>query len=149
MQRTFDRYWKGYARWVMNWTNLVLHPAAHVYRLLESAGKMPAIAQAVANRFDDPRAFFPWFMDPSEAENFLEKEALAAVNRMDRRDLRHALGQFATGVTVVTTRAPDGRKAGVTVNSFASVSLNPPLVLWSLAREALCLTISSALRISE
>jgi flavin reductase (DIM6/NTAB) family NADH-FMN oxidoreductase RutF len=52
------------------------------------------------------------------------------------RDYRQALGQFATGVTVVTTRTRDGRNLGVTVNSFASVSLDPPLILWSLSREA-------------
>src|SRR5437016_5794279 len=51
----------------------------------------------------------------------------------DDRDYRRALGQFATGVTVVTARMPDGRKLGVTVNSFASVSLEPPLILWSLS----------------
>ena len=56
--------------------------------------------------------------------------------RFDRRDYRQALGQFATGVTVVTTHTPDGRNVGVTVNSFASVSLDPPLILWSLSREA-------------
>ncbi|MFS4437102.1 flavin reductase family protein [Paracoccaceae bacterium GXU_MW_L88] len=49
------------------------------------------------------------------------------------RDLRDALGQFATGVTVVTTQTPDG-PLGMTVNSFAAVSLEPPLVLWSPAR---------------
>lgn len=48
--------------------------------------------------------------------------------------LRAALGRFATGVTIVTTRAPDGAPVGLTVNSFNSVSLQPPLVLWSLAR---------------
>ncbi len=42
---------------------------------------------------------------------------------------RHALGQFATGVTVVTTMTPDG-PVGFTANSFASVSLDPPLVMW-------------------
>src|SRR5206468_10572885 len=41
----------------------------------------------------------------------------------------------ATGVTVVTARASDGRKVGVTVNSFSSVSLDPPLILWSLSRQ--------------
>jgi flavin reductase (DIM6/NTAB) family NADH-FMN oxidoreductase RutF len=51
-------------------------------------------------------------------------------------DYRRALGQFATGVTVVTTRGPDGVLAGLTVNSFNSVSLAPPLVLWSLANRA-------------
>jgi flavin reductase (DIM6/NTAB) family NADH-FMN oxidoreductase RutF len=50
----------------------------------------------------------------------------------DTREFRHALGCFATGVTIVTAQAPDGRRAGLTCNSFAAVSLNPPLVLWSL-----------------
>jgi flavin reductase (DIM6/NTAB) family NADH-FMN oxidoreductase RutF len=51
-------------------------------------------------------------------------------------DYRRALGQFATGVTVITTRATDGMPVGVTANSFNSVSLEPPLVLWSLSRSA-------------
>ena len=46
------------------------------------------------------------------------------------RELRDALGRFATGVTVVTTEGPHG-PLGITANSFASVSLDPPLVLWS------------------
>lgn len=50
------------------------------------------------------------------------------------RALRRALGAFATGVTVVTGLTPDGMPIGLTVNSFASVSLDPPLVLWSLRR---------------
>jgi flavin reductase (DIM6/NTAB) family NADH-FMN oxidoreductase RutF len=54
----------------------------------------------------------------------------------DRHDFRKALGQFSTGVTVVTTRGIDGRRVGMTANSFSSVSLDPPLVLWSLARQA-------------
>lgn len=44
-------------------------------------------------------------------------------------DFRRALGQFASGVTVVTTRHADGRPLGLTVSSFCSVSLEPPLVL--------------------
>ncbi|MBG0830664.1 flavin reductase family protein [Planomonospora sp. ID67723] len=52
------------------------------------------------------------------------------------RSLRDAFGQFATGVAVVTTATPDGERAGVTVNSFTSVSLDPPLVLWCLSRRA-------------
>ena len=51
---------------------------------------------------------------------------------LDSRSLRDALGEFATGVTVVTARAAGGHPVGVTINSFASVSLEPPLVLWSL-----------------
>lgn len=49
---------------------------------------------------------------------------------------RQALGTFATGVTIVTTRSPDGRDIGLTANSFNSVSLDPPMVLWSLARNS-------------
>jgi len=49
---------------------------------------------------------------------------------------RGALGMFATGVTIVTARAANGRLVGLTANSFNSVSLDPPLVLWSLARSA-------------
>lgn len=49
----------------------------------------------------------------------------------DTRDFRKALGAFATGVTIVTARGRDGEPVGLTVNSFASVSLDPPLVLWS------------------
>lgn len=52
------------------------------------------------------------------------------------RDLRNALGGFATGVTIVTSRGKDGAAAGVTVNSFCSVSLDPPLVLWCLCKTA-------------
>ena len=51
---------------------------------------------------------------------------------LDSRDLRHAFGSFGTGVTVVTARHTEGRLAGVTANSFTSVSLDPPVVLWSL-----------------
>jgi flavin reductase (DIM6/NTAB) family NADH-FMN oxidoreductase RutF len=51
---------------------------------------------------------------------------------IDPRDFRNALGSFATGVTVITAAAADGKPVGLTCNSFASVSLNPPLVLWSL-----------------
>ncbi len=50
------------------------------------------------------------------------------------RAFRDALGQFATGVAVVTARTPTGETVGLTINSFASVSLDPPLVLWSLDR---------------
>lgn len=49
------------------------------------------------------------------------------------RDFRTALGNFPTGITVVTAQAPGG-PVGMTVNSFASVSLDPPLILWSPAK---------------
>jgi len=57
----------------------------------------------------------------------------AAVSPPDAKAFRAALGRFATGVTLVTTQGPDGRPIGLTVSSFNSVSLTPPLVLWSLS----------------
>jgi len=54
----------------------------------------------------------------------------------DALALRRALGRFATGVTVVTTRTPDGKLEGMTANSFSAVSLDPPLVLWNARRQA-------------
>jgi len=51
-------------------------------------------------------------------------------------EFRTALGMFATGVTIVTARTATGELIGLTANSFNSVSLDPPLVLWSLARAA-------------
>ena len=50
--------------------------------------------------------------------------------------LRKALGKFATGIAIVTTEAENGQREGLTINSFASVSLDPPLVLWSLRSDA-------------
>jgi 4-hydroxyphenylacetate 3-hydroxylase, reductase component len=50
----------------------------------------------------------------------------------DPQALRRALGRFTTGVTIVTCVAPDGSRVGLTANSFQSLSLQPPLVLWSL-----------------
>lgn len=55
----------------------------------------------------------------------------------DGRALRDAFGSFATGVTIVTTSGPEGLDIGLTANSFSSVSLDPPMVLWSLARTSL------------
>ena len=52
------------------------------------------------------------------------------------RVLRQTLGKFATGITVVTCCAADGRACGITANSFSSVSLEPPLVLWNIAKSS-------------
>lgn len=62
----------------------------------------------------------------------------------DPRQFRSALGHFATGVTIVTTRDTSGDPVGVTVNSFASVSLDPPLILWSLAKNSYSLDAFTA-----
>jgi 3-hydroxy-9,10-secoandrosta-1,3,5(10)-triene-9,17-dione monooxygenase reductase component len=52
------------------------------------------------------------------------------------RQFRNALGSFATGVTIITTLGPDGADIGVTANSFNSVSLDPPMILWSLGKNS-------------
>lgn len=59
-------------------------------------------------------------------------------------EFRNALGMFATGVTIVTARAADGQLIGLTASSFNSVSLEPPLVLWSLAGSAQSMPALSA-----
>jgi flavin reductase (DIM6/NTAB) family NADH-FMN oxidoreductase RutF len=51
-------------------------------------------------------------------------------------DYRDALGQYATGITVIAARARDGSRIGLTANSFTSVSLDPPLVSWCLSKKA-------------
>ena len=55
---------------------------------------------------------------------------------IDPRTLRDVLGQFATGVTVMTTLGEAGAPVGMTVNSFSSVSLDPAQILWSLSLKA-------------
>lgn len=63
---------------------------------------------------------------------------------LDSRRLRTALGRFTTGVTIVTCVDAAGERVGLTVNSFASLSLEPPLVLWSLRRESPAAAVFSA-----
>ena len=55
----------------------------------------------------------------------------------DARELRDVLGTFVTGVTIITTVDANGKPYGLTANSFSSVSLDPPLVLWSQSLSAL------------
>lgn len=56
----------------------------------------------------------------------------------DTRTIRDILGQFATGVCVITTQTRDGSGLGMTANSFSSVSLDPALVLWSIQNNSEC-----------
>ena len=55
---------------------------------------------------------------------------------IDTRRFRQTLGCFPTGVAIATTKAADGQPVGLTVSSFNSVSLDPPLILWSLAEDS-------------
>ncbi len=54
----------------------------------------------------------------------------------DKAEFRKTLGQFATGVTVITTLDGEDRRVGVTVSSFNSLSMSPPMILWSLGKSA-------------
>ncbi|WP_417247149.1 flavin reductase family protein [Celeribacter sp.] len=54
---------------------------------------------------------------------------------IDPRAFRRALGNFATGVAIISARAPDGNHVGVTASSFNSLSMEPPLILWSSMKD--------------
>jgi flavin reductase (DIM6/NTAB) family NADH-FMN oxidoreductase RutF len=75
-------------------------------------------------------------VDPDPAN-----ELASGNSAIDPRDFRNALGTFATGVTIITAAGSDGKPYGLTCNSFASVSLNPPLVLWSLGMFSQALSV--------
>ena len=137
MQRTFDNFWRGWARWATAWTNSWLQPATpHQQKVVAAAADHPGVAARIVAGFDDPMLFVPWWFEAAEAERFLSEQVAEETARFDVRDLRRAFGQYTTGVTVVTTRDESGRPWGMTANSFTSVSLNPPLVLWAAAKSS-------------
>jgi flavin reductase (DIM6/NTAB) family NADH-FMN oxidoreductase RutF len=68
--------------------------------------------------------------------NAQNRNRVAKAPSFSAHEFRASLAMFATGVTIVTARTPEGELLGLTANSFNSVSLNPPLVLWSLSRAA-------------
>lgn len=71
MQGTFDTFW-DYAQWVVTWTNmLLLPPPPFVLEIMGTACAVPTLAHRMANGFDDPRDFFPWFADPNAAASYL------------------------------------------------------------------------------
>lgn len=73
MQETFDHYW-DYAQWVVGWTNMMLTPPPpHVLEIMGTACAEPRLAHRIANGFDDPRDFFPWFADPAAAQSYLSE----------------------------------------------------------------------------
>lgn len=71
----------------------------------------------------------------------MTKSSSSKPSAFDTRHFKSALSQFATGVTVITTRLENGKFLGLTASSFNTVSLHPPLVLWSLSRTATSLPI--------
>ena len=136
MERTFANFWRGWAHFATRWTNDWLRPLEpHQREALTAAAELPGVAERIAAGFDDARLFDPWWYDAGATEAFLAEQRAVAAGPFDPRDLRRALGQYATGVTVVTT-VHDGQLFGMTANSFTSVSLNPPLVLWAAAKSS-------------
>src|SRR5512140_2417984 len=79
--------------------------------------------------------FEPYYMN-IHANSIVRHPIKAQPPSFSSLEFRAALGMFATGVTIVTARTPDGQVIGLTANSFNSVSLDPPLVLWSLSKAA-------------
>ncbi|HYO39064.1 MAG TPA: flavin reductase [Nocardioidaceae bacterium] len=137
MLQTFENFWRGWAQWATEWTSSWLQPARpHQRTVVEAATRHPVVAERMIAGFDDARLFAPWWFDAAECARFLRSLRLEGEARFDPRDLRRALGQYATGVTVVTTVDADGRPFGMTANSFTSVSINPPLVLWAAAKSS-------------
>ncbi|UZE31092.1 styrene monooxygenase/indole monooxygenase family protein [Pseudomonas asplenii] len=73
MGQTFERYW-DYAQHVVGWTNsMLLPPPEHLLQLLGAAGQSQALASVIANNFDDPRRFAPWWFDAQACQAFIAK----------------------------------------------------------------------------
>ena len=80
MQDTFEQYW-DYARWVSRWTNLLLQPPEpHVVQLLGAASQLPPLASKIANGFNNPPNYFPWWDDADEASRLIEEIGAAAAS---------------------------------------------------------------------
>lgn len=71
MQATVDQFW-DYAQWVLGWTNMLLQPPPpFILDIMSNAQALPTLASRMANGFDGPRDFFPWFADPDAAASNL------------------------------------------------------------------------------
>jgi hypothetical protein len=71
MQETFDTFWK-YAQWVVKWTNsLLTPPPPHILQLMGAASQIPPLASRIANGFNNPPDYNPWWFDPKEAEKLI------------------------------------------------------------------------------
>ncbi|CAG9178827.1 Styrene monooxygenase StyA [Cupriavidus laharis] len=78
MTATFERYWQ-YASNVVTWTNsLLTPPPPHILGLLGAAGQSPALASRIANGFDNPPDFFPWWIDPAACQQLIDQQLAKA-----------------------------------------------------------------------
>jgi hypothetical protein len=77
MQETFDIFW-DYAQWVVKWTNsLLVPPAPQILQLMGAASQIPRLAHRIANGFNNPPDYSPWWFDATEAEKTIQKAAQA------------------------------------------------------------------------
>jgi flavin reductase (DIM6/NTAB) family NADH-FMN oxidoreductase RutF/2-polyprenyl-6-methoxyphenol hydroxylase-like FAD-dependent oxidoreductase len=137
MRRVGDDFWRAWSRWVAAWTRSMAEGVPnHVKNIFANGSIYHELGHDIAAAMDDPARFHPWWYEAEEAEALVERYRNGSEINLDRRELRRTFGQFATGVTVITTRTPNGHMVGVTANSFTSVSLAPPLVLWCLDNNA-------------
>jgi hypothetical protein len=73
MQETFDIFW-DYAQWVVKRTNsLLVPPAPQVLELMGAASQIPNLASIIANGFNDPPNYHPWWFDPEESKKLIGK----------------------------------------------------------------------------
>ena len=79
MQETFDIFW-DYAQWVVRWTNsLLVPPAPQVLQLMGAASQIPPLARRIANGFNNPPDYAPWWFDAAKAQDVIKSFARAAV----------------------------------------------------------------------
>jgi hypothetical protein len=79
MQETFDIFW-NYAQWVVRWTNsLLVPPAPQVLQLMGAASQIPPLARRIANGFNNPPDYAPWWFDAAKAQDVIKSLAHAAV----------------------------------------------------------------------
>ena len=90
---------------------------------------------------DDTSMLVPAQADPQADHDTVLPPATLRSPDFDASGFRRALGRFPTGVAIITARTPQGQALGMTISSFNSVSLDPPLVLWSLAKRSAALAI--------
>ena len=78
MQQTVNAFW-DYAQWVVKWTNsLLIAPAPQILQLMGAASQSAALARKIANGFNNPPDYSPWWFDASEAEKLIHRMASAS-----------------------------------------------------------------------
>jgi hypothetical protein len=78
MHQTFDHFW-DYAQWVVKWTNsMPVPPRPQILQVMGAASQISSLAGKIANGFNHPPDYSPWWFDPAEAGNMIKRMAVAA-----------------------------------------------------------------------